>query len=187
MVSIGIHMSKNILVISTSLRNRSNSELLAEHFLEGAKASGNQVEKITLKDKTIAFCKGCLACQKFGKCVIEDDANGIAEKMKQAEVIVFATPIYYYEMCGQMKTLLDRANSLYASDYKFRDIYFLSSAAEDGRDVDERAVYGLEGWIACFEKCHLAGTVFAGGVNNTGEIEGHPSLKRAYDMGAAIK
>lgn len=180
-------MTRKVLVISTSLRNHSNSEILADSFIEGAKAAGNDVEKITLKDKSIAFCKGCLNCLTLHRCVIKDDAVEIAEKMKTADVIVFATPIYYYEMSGQMKTLLDRANALYSADYAFRDIYFLSSAAEDEEGVDERAVRGLEGWIACYDKCHLSGKVFAGGVNDAGEIKDHPSLKKAYDMGASIK
>ncbi len=179
-------MSKKVLVISTSLRAKSNSEALADAFADGAKAAGNEVEKISLKDKSIAFCKGCLACQSLHSCIIKDDAVQLAEQMKTANVIVFATPIYYYEMSGQMKTLLDRVNALYTSDYVFRDIYFLSSAAEDARGVDERAVHGLEGWITCFEKAHLAETIFAGGVSDAGEIEGHPSLKKAYDMGASI-
>ena len=82
--------------------------------------------------------------------MIKDDAIQIAEKMHDTEVIAFATPIYYYEMSGQMKTLLDRANSLYGSDYRFEDIYLLSSAAEDEEGVDRRAIGGLEGWIECF-------------------------------------
>lgn len=180
-------MAKKILVISTSLRGQSNSERLADSFAEGAKAAGNVVEKISLQNQQIAFCQGCLACQRLQQCVILDDAIAITEKMRLAQVIVFATPIYYYEMSGQMKTLLDRSNSLFSSEYAFREIYFLSSAAEEGNDIDERAIHGLEGWIACYEKAYLAGTVFAGGVNDAGEIEGHPSLKRAYDMGAAIK
>lgn len=57
-------MTKKVLVISTSLRNRSNSEILADSFIEGAKAAGNDVEKISLKDKSIAFCKGCLQTAK---------------------------------------------------------------------------------------------------------------------------
>ena len=90
-------------------------------------------------------------------------------------------------MSGQMKTLLDRANSLFPSDYKFRDIYLLSTAAEDEDGVDERAIHGLDGWIVCYEKCKLAGTVFAGGVNDPGEIDGHPSVRKAFDMGAKIR
>ncbi|MGN1014034.1 MAG: flavodoxin family protein [Butyricicoccus sp.] len=179
-------MSKNVLVISTSLRSRSNSEVLADSFLEGAKAAGHRVEKVTLKEKTIAFCKGCLVCQRTQRCVIEDDAVEIAEKMCHADVIVFATPIYYYEMSGQLKTLLDRANPLFASDYAFRDIYMLTTAAENEASVPEKAVSGLNGWIDCFERATLAGTVFAGGVNDVGEIDGHPALQKAYDMGRSI-
>ena len=76
-----------------------------------------------------------------------------------------------------MKTLLDRANPLFNADYKFRDIYFIASAAEDGDHVWAKAVNGLEGWIDCFEKSHLSGVVFAGGVTDPGEIQGHESLK----------
>ena len=112
-------MSK-VLVITTSLRFRSNSDILAEKVIEGAKDAGHDVETISLKGKTINFCKGCLACQKTQKCVIKDDAVEIAEKVKEAETLVFVSPIYYYEMSGQMKTLLDRMNPLYAADYRFR-------------------------------------------------------------------
>lgn len=107
--------------------------------------------------------------------------------MREAEVLVFSTPIYYYEMSGQMKTLLDRANALYDSNYAFRDIYFLSAATEDADGVDSRAISGLEGWIACFERACLTGTVFAGGVTGTGEIQGHPALQKAYEMGKAVQ
>lgn len=178
---------KKVLVISSSLRLRSNSEALADEFARGVADAGNEVEKITLREKDIRFCKGCLACQKTQRCVIKDDAPAIVEKMHDADVIAFASPIYYYEMCGQLKTLLDRANPLYPSDYRFRDIYMLTCAAEDEEHVPERAVAGLTGWIDCFGKARLAGTVFAGGVSEPGETGGHPSLVRAYEMGKAVK
>ena len=135
-------MPKHILVISTSPRKGGNSETLANEFIRGAEESGSQVEKVCLYDKTISFCKGCLTCLKTRTCIIHDDAEIIAQKMKTADVLVFATPVYYYEMSGQMKTLLDRANSLYPSDYAFRDISLLSSAAEEEEGVDERAIHG---------------------------------------------
>ena len=80
-------MSKNVLIISTSPRKGSNSDLLADEFLRGAQEAGHKVEKITF-----------------------------VQKMLVADVIVFATPIYYYEMCGQMKTMLDRSNPWYGAD-----------------------------------------------------------------------
>lgn len=149
-------MSKNVLIISTSLRKGSNSEILAGSFISGAVAAGHNVEKITLKDKKISFCQGCLACQRTRKCVIKDDAVQISDKMCTADVIVFATPVYYYEMSGQMKTILDRANPLFVRDYSFRDVYMLATAAESSDHAVQRAVNGLNGWIAC-EYCHTRG------------------------------
>ncbi|MBD5201461.1 MAG: flavodoxin family protein [Bacteroidales bacterium] len=177
---------KKILIISTSLRGNSNSHRLAEEFGRGAADSGNDVEIITLHHKDIRFCIGCLSCVKTGKCVLKDDAPEIVGKMHDADILVFATPIYYYEMSGQMKTLLDRANPLFGGDYKFTDIYMLTSAAEDEPEVPGRAISGLEGWIECFERARLAGNVFAGGVTDPGDIRNHPSLEAAYDMGRNI-
>lgn len=170
-------MAKNILILSASLRAGSNSETLANAFADGARAAGHTVEVVSLRGKNIAFCRGCLACQTLGRCVIDDDAVAITEKMQHADVIAFATPIYYYEMSGQLKTLLDRANALFPSDYAFRGIYLLASATEDEPDTDERAIHGLEGWIACYEKCRLAGTVFAGGVTEPGRHRRPPRTR----------
>ncbi len=143
---------KKVLVISSSLRPGSNSEALADAFIRGAAEAGNEVEKITLKEKEIRFCKGCLACQQTQRCVIADDAPAIVAKMHDADVLAFASPIYYYEMCGQLKTLLDRANPLYPSGYRFRDIYMLTSAAEEGAHVPER----VSGRRASRERCSPA-------------------------------
>ena len=179
-------MSKTVLVLSTSPRKGGNSDALADAFVRGAQEAGNQVEKITLYDKTIGFCKGCLSCQNTQRCIIRDDADAITQKMLIADAIAFATPIYYYGMCGQMKTLLDRANPLFPAAYQFRDIYLLAAAAEADEHTVDGAVTGLQGWIDCFEKARLAGTVFAGGVTAVGEIQGHPALQRAYETGKTV-
>ncbi len=179
-------MSKNIIVISTSPRKGGNSETLADAFIRGAEEAGNQVEKVCLYDKTIGFCKGCLACLQTHRCVIHDDADIIAQKMKEADVLVFTTPIYYYEMCGQMKTMLDRANPLYESDYRFREVYLLAAAAEEEESTVDGAVKGLSGWVSCFPKARFAGTVFGGGADEIGAIDGNPALDQAYELGKAI-
>ena len=174
---------KRIIVISTSLRNGSNSDLLADKFADGARAAGNDVEKISLVDKNIQFCKGCLACQKLGRCIIKDDVNVIMAKVLNADVVVWATPIYDYEMSGQMKTLIDRMNAMYAQDYRFRDVYLLATAAEEEAETVKRAEMGLTGWIDCYPKSRLAATLFCGGVNGAREIEGNLKLQEAYDLG----
>ena len=174
---------KNILVITTSLRRNSNSAILASAFARGAAEAGHHVETVSLAEAKIGFCRGCLACQKAGRCVIDDDAAAIAEKMEHADVLVFATPIYYYEMSGQMKTLLDRANPLYPKDYAFRDVYLAAAAAEDGDEVWSKAASGLQGWLDCFPKARLAGVMFAGGVTDAGEAAGHAALEKAIEAG----
>lgn len=180
-------MRKKVLIVSSSLRANSNSDALAEAFARGAREAGNEVEEVSLKEKTVAFCKGCLACQKTQTCVIRDDAVELAEKIKNAEVLVFATPVYYYGLSGQMKTLLDRCNPLFSSAYLFRDVYLLTTAAEAEEHTADGTIKGMQGWIGCFEKARLAGTVFAGNVNDAGEIQGHPAVEEAYESGKNIQ
>ncbi len=179
-------MDKKVLVISSSYRTKGNSARLAEEFVKGAAEAGNDIEFISLHDKNIGFCRGCLTCQKTKRCIIHDDADMIREKMLHADAVVFATPVYYYGISGQLKTLLDRANPLYASDYRFREIYLLFAAAEDGEDAEKRTLAGFDGWVVCYDKAHLAGYVFCGGVNDVGDIEGNQKLEEAYRMGKSL-
>ena len=177
---------KKVIVLSTSLRAGSNSDMLADKFAEGAKASGNEVEKISLRGKEIKFCIGCLSCQRTGACVFRDDVPAIMEKVLNADVVCWATPIYYYEMSGQMKTLIDRMNAMYPMEYRFRDIYLLTTAAEAEEDTPQRAEIGLTGWIDCYGKSSLKGHLFCGGVNDARDIEGNACLMQAYEMGKRV-
>ena len=119
--------------------------------------------------------------------MLKDDAVRIAERVKASDTLVFATPIYYYEMSGQMKTLLDRLNPLYPSDYRFRKVYMLMTAAEDEAFVPEKAVSGLQGWVDCFEKAELAGTLFCGGISEPGEAAGKKEARdKAYAFGKTL-
>ena len=177
---------KKVVVISTSLRPGSNSNMLAEQFAEGAKAAGHEVEFISLRGKEIRFCVGCLSCQTTGACVFKDDVPAIMEQVLNADVVCWATPIYYYEMSGQMKTLIDRMNAMYPKDYRFRDVYLLATATEDEEHVPQRAITGLTGWIDCYPKSRLAGTLFCGGVTMPRDIKDNPKLQQAYEIGNNI-
>ena len=178
---------KKVLIISTSNRVNSNSDILARKVLEGVVTSGKEAEYVALKDKNIAFCKGCMACQKLKKCIINDDANEITDKICNADIIVWATPIYYYEMSGQMKTMIDRANSLYVRGPKFKSVYLLAVAADDDKNTPLRAYNGLQGWVDCFEGVELKGYFFVGGVGDPKEIENNPHLQEAYEFGKSIE
>lgn len=182
-------MKKNVLVISTSLRARSNSEAFAAEFARGAQEAGNTVEQVSLRDVDLAFCKGCLACQARGDghCFMRDDADALVQKMATADVLAFATPVYYYGMSGQMKALLDRANPLFCVDYAFRDVYLLAAAAEDEGTTFDRTRISLEGWVYCFPKARLAGAVYGGGLEAPGDAASATSkLAEAFALGAAV-
>jgi NAD(P)H-dependent FMN reductase len=178
---------KKVLVISTSPRKDGNSEILCDEFIKGAIDNGNSVEKISLHDKQIGFCIGCLSCQTTKKCTVQDDANQIVDKMLLADAIVFATPIYFNEMCGQMKTLLDRSNPLFPSDYNFRNIYLLLTAADNDPACMDNAINGLQGWIECYKKSKLCGVVRGIDIFETGAVRNFPTiLQESYKMGNAV-
>jgi multimeric flavodoxin WrbA len=107
--------------------------------------------------------------------------------MLHADMLVLATPIYFYEMSGQMKTLLDRSNPLFPADYSFRDVYLLATSADSDPASMDCAVKGLQGWLACFGKAKLSGVVRGAGADGLGAIRNIPSaLKEAYEIGKSI-
>ena len=180
-------MKKKISVITLHRIVNYGSVLQAYATQEVLEKKGYDVEFISLKDKTLNFCKGCLACQKTMKCVIKDDASEICEKVGNADVLIFANPIYYYELCGQLKTLLDRCNPLYPSDYKFRDVYLITASAEDGEEVADTAESGLQGWIDCFPKVKLVKALSGGGLTAPADAEKNDEyLRSAYELGKNV-
>lgn len=175
---------KNVVVISSSLRNGSNSEILAKEFVRGASIKHN-VEYISLKDINLKFCLGCLSCQRTGKCVINDDVRQYLEKISNADILVFATPIYYYSMSGQLKTFLDRLNPLYVKHNNFKEIYLLASCADDSSSAIEKTIVALNGWIECFEEVELKGTLLATSVSGPNTIT-EEFKNKAFFLGKSI-
>lgn len=109
------------------------------------------------------------------------------EKVRRTDVLIFATPFYYYEMSGQMKTLLDRVNPLYESDYMFRDVYMIATAADGGEYVFEKAHSSLRGWVDCFPKARLCAMVVGEEMGDPNDAPKHRDvLERAYPLGAEV-
>jgi multimeric flavodoxin WrbA len=179
-------MSKKIVIISSSMRKNGNSETLAKEFERGASIN-NEVEMIYLRDYEINFCKGCLACLKLNHCVINDGATELMEKVRNADVLVFATPIYYYSVCGQLKTFLDRMNPIYSAGHNFKEVYLLTSAAESEPEAMDGAIKDIEGWVSCFDVVKLKGIVRGNDANDIGDILKHKDkLEESYNMGKNI-
>jgi len=179
-------MAKKVLIISSSPRKGGNSDLLCDEFMKGVLEAGNEVEKIFLKDKTVHPCTGCSVCSMYGKpCPQKDDAAEIVEKMIAADVIVMATPVYFYTMCGQMKIMIDRCCARY-TEITNKDFYFIIAAAEDNKAMMERTIDGFRGFLDCLEGSQEKGTVYGIGAWKVGEIKDTPYMQEAYNMGKMV-
>ena len=169
-------MAKKVLIISSSPRKGGNSDLLCDEFMKGAIEAGNEVEKIFLKDKTVHPCTGCSVCS---------DAVEIVEKMIAADVIVMATPVYFYTMCGQMKIMIDRCCARY-TEITNKEFYFIIAAAENDKAMMERTIDGFRGFLDCLEGPLEKGTVYGIGAWKVGEIKDTPYMQEAYNMGKMV-
>lgn len=176
-------MGKQILILSGSPRKGGNSETLCAQFAKGAQEAGHTVELIRLHAKKLGFCTACYACKKTGVCVQKDDMAEILEKMGAADVIVLSTPVYFYQMTAQMKTLIDRTMAAYYDQtLAGKEFYFIVTAAED-RPALERTMDGLEGLTDCVPGAKVMGRIYGAGAWQLGDIQGHPAMREAYEMG----
>ena len=176
-------MAKKVLVLSASPRKGGNSDLLCDRFMRGAKEAGHQVEKIFLRDKRIDHCSACGACQgNGGKCVQKDDMAEVVDKMICADVIAMATPVYFYTMSGQMKTLIDRTYARY-TEISNKEMYFIMTAAVSRKESLERTLEGFRGFTSCLSGAREKGVIYGTGAWNMGDIKGSPAMTQAYEMG----
>jgi multimeric flavodoxin WrbA len=179
-------MPKKVLVLSSSPRRKGNSELLCDQFIKGAREAGHQVEKVNLKYKKINYCKGCGTCvDKPGTCTQKDDMAEILAGMIEADVIVMATPVYFYTMCGQMKTLIDRTCSGY-TQISNKEFYFIVSAADTNVKAMQRTIEEFRGFTYCLENPEEKGIIYGTGAWRIGEIKGSKAMKQAFEMGSKV-
>jgi multimeric flavodoxin WrbA len=173
--------SKSVLIISSSPRRGGNSETLCQQFRKGAEDANHMVEMINLNDYDIKFYAQTEYDTEFAE---EDDAIRIIRKMAAADVIVLSTPVYFYNMTGQMKTLIDRVFK-YEKDLQNKEFYYIITAA-DGPDALDETITGFRGFLRCLFNSWERGIVRGHGAMNRGEIDGKPAIKEAYDMGRGV-
>ncbi len=177
---------KKVLVISSSPRKGGNSDLLCDEFIRGASDVGNEVEKIRLAEKNVGFCKACYACQKLGKCFQNDDANEIIEKMLSADVIVLATPVYFYSMDAQLKALIDRCFSRWSDFARFKgtEFWLVVTAGDEHHEMMSATLAGLRGFMRdCMEGSVERGVLYGTGAYEKGSVRSLPVFKEAYEAG----
>jgi multimeric flavodoxin WrbA len=175
---------KKILVIEASPRAKSNSSCLAEAFANGARETGNQVEVVNIGREKFGPCIACYACTEKGRCAVNNDkADAIIDRMIASDVLVFATPTYFYSMTGNLKTLIDRTVGRYLQ-IKNKDIYLIVTAWDSDTKNLEPVVSALRGFTKdCLEGCPEKGLILGAGLEKEGEASGSKYEKKAYEMG----
>ncbi|MGN0494176.1 MAG: flavodoxin family protein [Acutalibacteraceae bacterium] len=177
---------KNVLIISASPRKNGNSDILCDRFAEGAAESGHKVEKIFLADKKIGYCRGCGVCNSTHKCVQQDDMAEILDKTVKADVIVLATPVYFYSVDGQMKTFIDRTVPRY-TEIADKEFYFIMTAADTEKSSLNRTLETFRGFTEdCLPSAKEAGVIYGVGAWQAGEIKNTPAYEQAYKMGRSV-
>jgi multimeric flavodoxin WrbA len=178
-------MSKKILILSASPRKAGNSNTLCDRFMAGAIEANHHVDKVLLARKKISYCTGCLTCARTGKCAQKDDMSEILDKMLSADVIVMASPVYFYTMCAQMKTVIDRVVARY-QDLSDKEFYFIVTAADGNQAALERTIEGFRGLTSCLKGPKEKGIVYGTGAWQIGDIKTSSAMKQAYEMGKAV-
>ena len=179
---------KKVLILSGSPRKGGNSDILCDEFAKGALKNGNAVEKIRICEKKISPCMGCYYCRENGgKCVFQDDMSDILQKIIQTDVLVLATPVYFYSMCAQLKTVIDRTVARW-TEIANKELYYIMTAAENERDTMDGTITALHGFAMCIDGYEEKGILYGRGVSEKGEVVNFPDLMRiAREMGESIK
>lgn len=176
-------MNKKVLIISASPRKGGNSDYLCDQFMRGAQDAGHEVEKIFLREKKINYCTACYYCKDHdGQCAIKDDVPPIIDSMIDADVVVLSTPVYFYCMNAQLKTVIDRSVMKWTK-IRDKDFYLIATAAEDDDHVMTGTIKFFQGFLECLTDAREAGYVLGKGVYAAGEIVGHQAVEEAYKVG----
>jgi multimeric flavodoxin WrbA len=178
-------MGKKVLILSGSPRKGGNSDFLCDQFMQGAKEAGNEAEKIFIRDRKINYCVACDACRGTGKCVHQDDMAEILEKMIAADVIVMASPVYFYTLDAQLKTLIDRTVARY-TEITGKELYFIITAADTSIPMMQRTIECFRGFAACLNGAKEKGIIYGVGAWNAGEIKHTKAVQEAYEMGQNV-
>lgn len=190
---------KNILIIKAGGRRNGNTAQLADAFAKGAEDSGNNIETVSLVDVQVKGCIGCNACRYGKPCVQKDGFNEIVPKINRADMIVFASPLYFWTVSSYMKAFIERLYSIAEKDenppfgryerYPQKDCVLLMTAADNNFWTFEQAVsyykFAVINYIGFKDK----GMLLAGGCGSTNgkpEIDKTEHLKKAYEFGSNI-
>ena len=176
----------NILILSGSPRKGGNTELLAEAFAKGA-AMHNQVEVVSVRDFKVNPCLGCNACFKSedNTCAQKDDMAVIYEKMGQADMLVIASPVYFYGISAQLKAVIDRFHNPIRDTFHIKKMALLLVGAATLPELFD-AIIAEYNLCLKFFGIEDVGNVLVRGVKDKGDIKNTDALNEAYRLGESI-
>ncbi len=178
-------MSKNVLILSGSPRKNGNSDILCDEFMKGALEAGHQVEKIRVADKNIGYCRACYGCKSTGICVIKDDMAEVLQKMIDCDVLVLASPVYFYSINANLKAVIDRSVARWL-EVKDKELYYIMTAADAEKTSMETTLACFRGYADCVEGAKEMGVIYGTGVYEKGEIKNKETMQEAYEMGLRV-
>ena len=179
---------KKVLILSGSPRKGGNSDILCDEFMKGALDAGNEVEKIFVAEKKIAMCTGCYFCANHGgRCAFNDDMGEILQKIIDCDVLVLSSPVYFYSICAQLKTVIDRTVARW-TEIANKDLYYIATAAEDEEETLDTTLACFHGFAMCIDGYEEKGTLYGKGLYEKGDLATRPELTTiAYEMGNSIR
>lgn len=179
-------MCKKVLILSGSPRKGSNSDLLCDEFLRGAQQAGHTVEKLRVSAKKVHPCSACYHCKNHGgECVYKDDMAEILQKMIDADVLVLASPVYFYSIDAQLKAVIDRTVARWL-EVKNKEFYYIVTMADEEIASADTTLACFRGYADCVEGAVEKGVVIGSGVYEAGTIQASPAMQQAYEMGRNV-
>lgn len=177
--------TKNVLIIVGSPRKHGNTARLAAAFAEGAESAGKSVKTLFVSDKKIAPCKGCEYCHGTNECVVKDDMQEVYSLLVEADTVVFSTPIYFFGISAQLKSLVDRLHNPVRKTFGTKKLVLLAVCASSKDFNFDATVTTYENALAYFS-LEDGGRVLVKGVREAGAIEGNAALIKARELGKRI-
>lgn len=178
-------MSKNILILSDSPRKGGNSDILCDEFMRGAQEAGHTAEKIFIREKKIGYCIACYACRESGACALKDGMQDVLDKMAWADVIVMASPVYFYSIDAQMKAVIDRTLARWTK-LPNKEFYYIMTAADNEDEAFETSLACFRGFAVCLQGSKEKGVIRGGWVYEAGAVKGTKYIQEAYEMGRNV-
>lgn len=179
-------MSKNVLILSGSPRKGGNSDLLCDEFMRGAQEAGHSVEKIRVSEKKISPCSACYYCrQSGGACAHKDDMAEVLQKMIDADVIVLASPVYFYSIDAQLKAVIDRTVARWL-EVENKEFYYIVTMADEELASADTTLACFRGYANCVKGAREMGVIIGSGAYEPGAVKSAPAMERAYEMGKRV-